>query len=401
MIKKITSISTALLAFGLANPLYAESASGINEALQAGDFSFKTRTFYFQRDFDDSNIDTAKALTAGGIMKYQSGSFHGVQLGLAYYGSHSLGIVDRADGNNTSNLQSDGSDIQFLGEAYLKYSHDMFNVTYGRQRLSTPLMNDHDLRTLPAAYKGLTAQVMPMKGILLEGGVIDSYSGFVSKGNAFTDQQAAWGESGLGYVYGKYSSDMINARAQFVKTIDDKGGLDNIVYVDGKVSLDGMGEKTYVKAQYGATSYTADGADTGVMFGLKAGTSMNIVDVALLYNAVQDNPFNAVRSGPMYSDWQQGYSNRDPSTAIGAQVVVHPMEKLSIKGGFVQVSADDDIADANIVDDFSEFNLDVKYKISDVAKARVRYSLKDASTDAEDAGSVDQNDFRIIFYYNF
>ena len=96
----------------------------------------------------------------------------------------------------------------------------------------------------------------------------------------------------------------------------------------------------------------------------------------------------------MYSDWQQGYGNYEASTAFGGQIVAHPIADLSLKIGYVDVSTDE----GNVRDDFSEMNIDVKYKIDDNSKVRVRYSLKD-QTDAADR--EDRDDFRVIYYLNF
>ncbi len=79
------------------------------------------------------------------------------------------------------------------------------------------------------------------------------------------------------------------------------------------------------------------------------------------------------------------------------------MDGLSIKLGYVDVSADEN----EVKDDYSEFNLDANYAINDISKLRVRYSIKNESSAAEEtavAGTypyVDQNDFRIIYYLSF
>jgi hypothetical protein len=96
----------------------------------------------------------------------------------------------------------------------------------------------------------------------------------------------------------------------------------------------------------------------------------------------------------MYSDWQQGYGNYEASTAFGGQIIAHPMAGLSMKLGYVDVNADE----GNVRDDFSEMNIDIKYKIDDMSKVRVRYSLKDQTDEAD---REDRDDFRIIYYINF
>jgi len=86
------------------------------------EYSTKARVFFFDRSFDTAGKDDAIALTAGGIMKYETGSFNGLKAGLAYYGSHRLGgLYSRDEGKGTSILGRTGEDLSFLGEAYLEY----------------------------------------------------------------------------------------------------------------------------------------------------------------------------------------------------------------------------------------------------------------------------------------
>ncbi len=53
---------------------------------------------------------------------------------------------------------------------------------------------------------------------------------------------------------------------------------------------------------------------------MKTGTTVGQFDLALMYNRIEGNRFRAVEAGPMYTDWQQGYGNYEPSDAVGVQV---------------------------------------------------------------------------------
>lgn len=385
----------------------AQSGS-FEEALKSGKFSANLRLFYMVRTFDNVKPD-AKALTGGGILKYESGSFHGLKFGFAYYGSHRIGgFYSRSEGTGTSLLQSNGDDVQFLGEAYLQYEISKTTFKVGRQRLATPLMQDHDLRLLPSVYEAAIVRNKDIPNTTVEVGYVSSYSGFVSKYSGFDDKNTKWGKDGLGYIYVKNSSiKNLTVRAQYIKAVSDSDNsgatiaIKDYKYADLKYSLP-VGTNTYFKAQYGGNSY--NNAPDSTLIGAKVGTTLfNMVDVALLYDKISDNNFKAVESGPMYSDWQQGYGPYEPSTAFGGQVIVKPIKDLSVKLGYVDVSSDTE----KLVDDFSEFNLDLKYKINSWSKLRVRYSIKD-QTDASErllaagkGGREDRDDFRIIYYMSF
>ena len=378
----------------------AVSTGSFGDALKNGKFTANMRLFYMNRSFDVAGTPDAEALTAGGIVKYESGDYYGFKFGFAYYGSHKVGdFFDRTDGIGTSLLQPNGDDIAFLGEAYLQYdmSNTMFKI--GRQRLSTPLMQDHDLRLLPSTYEAAIVRNKDIPDTMVEVGYVKRYSGFVSKLSDFDDIDSKWGKDGLGYIYIKNKSiENLTLRAQYITSLSDTAAdgtpidVEDYRYFDLKYNLP-FGDKTYVKAQYGGNAYA--NADDSTLVGAKIGTTLfDMVDVAVLYDQISDNSFKAVESGPMYSDWQQGYSNYEASTAFGGQLVVRPLDGLSLKFGYVDVSADE----GNVRDDFSEFNFDGKYTINDYSKIRVRYSIKD-QTDTSDR--EDRDDFRIIYYMNF
>ena len=382
------------------------------EALKNGTYSANMRAFYMNRTFDGQTPDETTALTAGGILKYESGDYHGFKFGLAYYGSHSLsGIVDRDEGFGTSLLErGTNEDLAFLGEAYLQYDigDTMFKV--GRQQLATPLIQNHDLRLLPSVYEAAIIRNKSLPGTMIELGYVVAYTGFTSKDNEFLDYNKLWGEDGLAYIsLTNKSIENLSLRAQYVKAISDKTENDGTIFVDDYRYIDakyaiGMGTNTYVKAQYGGNAYNV--GDDSTLFGGKVGTTFGMVDVAVLYDKISDNIFRAVESGPMYSDWQQGYGPYEPSEAFGGQVVVKPMSGLSLKLGYVDVQSDTRF----LYDDFTEFNLDAKYTINDWSKIRVRYSIKDQSDESEalkfdgidgNGGREDRDDFRIIYYMNF
>jgi len=392
----------------------AISGSAFSDALKNGTYSANLRVFYMDRSFDEdrTGVPDAQALTAGGILKYESGDFYGLKFGFAYYGSHRVGdFFSREEGIGTSLLQPDGDDIAFLGEAYLQYTVGNTMFKAGRQQLSTPLMNGHDLRLLPSVYEAAILQNKDIADTLLEVGYVARYSGFTSKLSRFDDQDTKWGEDGLGYIYIKNQSvENLTVRAQYIKALsdtDDTGALvavEDYKYIDMKYVLP-VGTNTYFKAQYGGNSYN-DGEDS-TLLGAKVGTTLfDMIDVALLYDEISDNNFKAVEAGPMYSDWQQGYGPYEPSSAVGGQVIFRPVAGLSVKLGYVDVSSDT----ALLIDDFTEFNLDMKYKINDWSKVRVRYSIKDQSDESEalrydgidgNGGREDRDDFRVIYYMNF
>ena len=387
-------------------PQVAQATGTFGEALKNGKFTAKLRTFYFDRTFDEDNTGNpdAQALTFGGIIKYESATYYGLKFGLAHYSSTRLGnTFTREEGKGTSILGRSGENLAFLGEAYLQYDigNTMFKV--GRQQLSTPLIQNHDLRILPSVYEAAIIRNTDIPDTMIELGYVDRYTGFTSKDNGFTDKKT--GKDGLAYLsFSNKSITNLAIRGQYVKALTDGASRETYTYLDAKYSIP-VGKNTYIKAQYGGNTYLSE--EDSTLFGAKIGTTLGMFDVAGVYDKITGYRFQAFESGPMYTDWQQGYGNYEASTAVGGQIIVKPMAGLSLKFGYVDVSADD----GNLRDDFTEFNFDGKYTINDWSKIRVRYSIKDQS-DASEAnrggvnpngstGREDRDDFRIIYYMNF
>ena len=399
MKKILISVMTLLIS----QSIYAES---ISKALINGDYNTKARVFYFDRSFDKAGVKDARALTIGGIMKYQTVKFYGFDAAIAYYGSHRIGaIFSREEGKGTSILGRQGEDLSFLGEAYLEYclycvGGGFSNTTLkvGRQQLATPLIQNHDLRILPSVYEAAILKNEDIKDTLFELGYVKKYTGFTSKDNRFNDYNKKWGKDGLGYISIKNSTiKNLTLRAQYVMALSDKDRFGELIkvddyrYIDAKYALP-FGKSSYIKAQYGGNRYNI--GDDSKLYGVKVGTSFGMFDFALLYDKIDGNEFKAVESGPMYSDWQQGYGNYEPSEAFGGQIIVHPFDVMSFKVGYVDVASDE----GYLRDDFSEMNIDAKYKINKISKLRIRYSKKD-QTDRSDR--EDRDDFRVIYYINF
>jgi len=406
--KKSLLLSIAVSTMIMADAPVAVPAAGTSDfaqALQEGKFTANLRAFYFDRSFDEDKTgkDNATALTAGGIIKYESGQYNGLSFGLAHYSSTRLGnTFSRKEGSGTSILGRSGEDLAFLGEAYLQYDMGKTMFKVGRQQLSTPLMQNHDLRILPSVYEAAIIRNKDIPNTMIEVGFVDQYTGFTSKENDFLDTKT--GKDGLAYIsVANKSITGLSLRAQYIDALTNTNARQSYTYADAKYALP-VGKNTYIKGQFGMNEYLE--GDDSTLVGAKVGTTLGMFDVAALYDKISDNQFQAFESGPMYSDWQQGYGPYEASTAIGGQIVVKPMSGLSLKVGYVNVESDT----AMLNDDFTEMNIDAKYTINDWSKIRVRYSMKDQSDESEalrfdgidgNGGREDRDDFRIIYYMNF
>ena len=372
-------------------------ADTLSEALATSKFTFDSRLFYFDRDFSVPSKPNATAFTAGDITKLETGSFYGLQLGAAHYGSYLLGLTDRSAGAGTSLLEiGTNHNLSFLGEAYAKYTYGGSSFQFGRQRLNTPLANDHDLRLLPSSYNAAVFTNTDVDNTLLSIGWIESYTGFGSRLNQFDDIAKEWGGGGLAYGYIENKSlNEIKFRVQYAKALDRANiKVGDYRYADVKWTPPGIFSWG---AQFAGNDYQRE--KNATVIGLLGSADFGKIDVSLVYNRVFGNFFRAIESGPMYSDWQQGYGDYGPSQAFGGYLTYNYSPDLSIKLGRVNVFA----KETEVLDDFTESMVDINYKLNKNHRIRIRYSIKDESTRAESIFPLygDRDDLRLIYYYSF
>ncbi len=125
--------------------------------------------------------------------------------------------------------------------------------------------------------------------------------------------------------------------------------------------------------------------------------------MALVYDKIIKNNLETISSAPFYTDFQQGYGLYEPSTGFGSVITFEPLKKTVFKIGYANVHTNK----SDHVDDFAEYLIDLKYRINDYSKFRLRASLKDQSKTSEEllhkgfGGREDREDVRLIYYLSF
>ncbi|MDO9209073.1 MAG: OprD family outer membrane porin [Sulfuricurvum sp.] len=154
-------------------PLFVQGET-LNDAFTKGKASGDIRVFWYdgQRDLRTDRT----ALTIGGILSYQTAPFYGIQANASFFSSNGItSLTQMPESGQTSNLKSDGSSINILGEAALSYIYEDTLIKYGRQRLNTPLTNDYYNRMLPNSFEALTIENRSITDITLKGAYITKW----------------------------------------------------------------------------------------------------------------------------------------------------------------------------------------------------------------------------------
>lgn len=375
-----------------------EDNESFSHAIKNGTFSLEAKLMYFNRDWTDDTKNDPTALTAGGIMKYETKAYLGIKAGVAYYTSHRVGdIYSKEESMGSSMLDAkDGGSINLLGEAYLDFAYGNSSLRVGRQKMSVPNVTQRNIRLLPITHEAAVFKNADIPDTTIELGYVKRYTNLGARANKFIANDAS-GKDGVSYIYLTNKS-IYNTtiKAEYIASNDDDNTAKhkNSTWFELTHNLKSVGDKTFIKLHGGSSSYTE--GDTGKYYGGKIGTTLfGIMDAEVLYDKVIDNQlFFGFSPPPLYSDWYIGYDNYEASTAFGGTLTFHPIDGLDVMAGAVNIKADE----GNTDDDYLEINAVIDYKISENASFQFRYENRDQS---DKSGKDDMQDIIMKYTYSF
>lgn len=124
-------------------------------------FTLHPRMYYLNRHFDTPH--TQESLALGGWVQWESGPWHGLQLGLVPYTSQRIAGEEEHDG--ASLLQPGQQGYTVLGQAYARWSGWDSQVVLYRQLLETPLLNSYDVKMTPVTFEAYTLVNQSVPGL--------------------------------------------------------------------------------------------------------------------------------------------------------------------------------------------------------------------------------------------
>lgn len=154
------------------------------ETENKGTLSGQWRTYYMTT-LNYGNLKDFSALASGGKIKYEFLFHKKLEIGAALYNSTNLGIQDLTvpDGTtgklsryeeglfNRLDLRNDA--VFLLGEIYLKYKLPKHELTIGRMKINTPLVNPEDGRMIPTLVQGLWYRYKTEKEHTIQLGILN------------------------------------------------------------------------------------------------------------------------------------------------------------------------------------------------------------------------------------
>ncbi|MBB3061160.1 OprD family outer membrane porin [Microbulbifer rhizosphaerae] len=277
----------------------AFSEDQLRDIFDNGSLDGNIRAYYNTREYEDRTDESAFSL--GGALRAETGKIGPIKIGAGYYTAQDLGTNDDDPNKVNSRL---GSDLEVLGEAYLKFDAGHTVATLGRQKVNTPFANSGDAFMIPFTFHGYGVTNKSLKDISFEANYLSEIKNrnsetFVDIGSWTASRYGASAPSetgsmaNLGAVYG---AGPIKLEAWFTRVSE----FFDTLYVNGSYSASiSNSVKPFVGAQYATQRESGDeilGRIDSSLYGVKFGTTMGSSKVTLAYNSVATEQ-SAFRNG--------------------------------------------------------------------------------------------------------
>lgn len=273
----------------------ALSGANIEEALKAGKASGQIRAAYVNQD-NGIGADTY-ATSLGGVLKYETGTWNDIKLGVAAYISQKLPFATGDNENANNDLFADNADSYvYLGEAYIDYAVNDFSLRIGRQLLDTPLADTDDIRMHPNTFEAAIATYKGFEGSTLVGGVVKRFAGYDS-GNDISEFKKLDGADSHGAaVAGIVNESIENLAFQgWYYGIDN---IANVLYADATYAME-LSETSGIEmaAQYGHFNELQNSTIDGSVYGAGVNYNIGMLTVGAAYNRVSSGSGKAIVNG--------------------------------------------------------------------------------------------------------
>lgn len=393
-----------------------------------GTFNGDFKSFYFSGNRD--NRQDREAFAVGGILKYTTPSIKNLSASVAFFSSHDL--LQRGNGNtlrinntqvvnDTSNIAGNsdlvlpnGSSINILGEAYIKYSIENTTLKIGRQRLNTPLVNDYYNRFLPNSFQAIYLQNKDIQNTTLTACAIKRWK-YKAK-DEFIDISNGLDET----LY------LIGVQNGSITDLNIQGWLSKLNNAFDTLYATSEYKNILLSSQWNfSTAFqflkqnNSGSAKLGVLNTYLLGAKLALYNKYLKFEAMMDKVGNDTihGSGDDYTDmgWSKfitftdiqigGETLNAGALSYGAIIQYSSDMNYNIALKYVHINQDDTKQLTSVTPNkrpsSDEYNLDMSYKSNNLGKIRLRVAKIDYATNPLITNEYDELNIRLIYDYLF
>lgn len=175
------------LIFSLFMTLSLEASHTLDSWLKEGNFHGNIKYYYIDTAKETGSSHTSQhANSIGGQLGYTTGSLYGLKLGATFMTTNPF--ILPADENNVeqsiigrdiktvTGVVTDGNKgFSVLGEAFVQYDRDNYELWYGRKVIETPLIDAKEVRILPSSVEGGIATLKLTSKTQMSAGFVDKF----------------------------------------------------------------------------------------------------------------------------------------------------------------------------------------------------------------------------------
>lgn len=394
-------------------------AEDLEDIFKNGKVSGQLRTFWYDGQ-REKRIDR-RALTVGGILSYQSAPYMGFSGGVSFFSSNGITALSRMpESAQTQNLNLDGSSINTLAEAYVRYSGFDTVLTYGRQRLNFPLANDYYNRMLPNSFEALSFENHSIPHTTLKGAHITGWKYKAS--DTFVSPTAAFGiDRNIAVIGGSYTPNRSLKVECYETFVPDVMHAPFVQLIDEHIYDFANGTVFSGALQYlneRSSGSKAIGEIDTYLLGLRGTISQGPWSLSTLYTHVGHQSllgtggrYERMGWGAFltYTDLQiDGESENAGSNAYGSVLMYRPDKTFEISAKYMHIDQSDTIQShtESLIQsprpDSDEYNIDATYQSPNHWQIRTRLARIDyKSQGLYKENAFDESNVRIIADYLF
>ena len=136
-------------------------AESFDDWLNKGEVSGYLKYYYIEtnKNYISGQGTSAHSNAVGGQLHYNTARINGLTFGTTFMTTQGFLLADNVEsstlGQDEGKRGDDASDAySVLGEIYLDYTDELFNVWYGRRLITTPMIGPKKARMLPSTVEG-------------------------------------------------------------------------------------------------------------------------------------------------------------------------------------------------------------------------------------------------------
>lgn len=390
------------------------TVSSIDEAFADGKVEGQIRLLYINQDNHAVGTPTTYGTSIGGQLKYETAKFNNISVAVSAFVSQKINGLSGDHSKNELNLDifgENGNSFAYVGEAYIDYAYDQFDLRIGRQKLDTPMNDRDDIRMLPNTFEAAMLGYGGLKDTVLVAGYINRWAGYdsgadISKFKEIPGDVDADGKTKKGvFLVGISNESLENTELRAWYYDFDK--VSAVVYLDIVYGTEyKSGFSTELGAQYGNYSEKSSSGIEGDVYGGTLGMGYASVSLGAAFNTTDSASGKTIilgyGGGPYYTSMEEitiSDMNDAEAYLFSAEVDFSSMsiDGLTLYYAYGKFNGKDGAADAK---KYEENDVVLGYGFTDDADIEVSYAMVN---DKSHSGSLDEgyDRFLVRLNYNF